>query len=128
MNSNIFKQKIKSRSRDYLQWLRQQPTVAIPSLSQILSHDFQFTERFRYLNFHPNIMDQAKDLLTGRVDRQYNDSSPDIAIHDYVGRTPQIQSGKANLPTGWQGSLSSLIAGNGLRATNQRILLGILSS
>ena len=92
MDSNILKQNIKSKSGDYLQWLRQQPKVIVPPDSQVPSRDFQFTEKFRYLNFHPDIMEQAKDLLTGRVDRQYNGASPDIAIHDYVGHIASSQA------------------------------------
>ena len=92
MNSNILKQKIKTKSQGYLHWLRQQPNVAVPPDSQVLSRDFQFTNKYRYLNFHPDIMEQAKDLLTGRVDRQYNGASPDIAIHDYVGHIASSQA------------------------------------
>jgi hypothetical protein len=72
MESNILKQNIKNNSGEYLQWLRQQPKMVIPPDFQVPGRDFQFTEKFRYLNFHPDIMEQAKDLLTGRVDRQYS--------------------------------------------------------
>jgi len=92
MNPNILKQDIKGKSKAYLQWLRQQPTVTVPPDYQVLNRDFQFTEEFRYLNFHPDIMEQAKDLLTGRVDRQYQGASPDIAIHDYVGHVASSQA------------------------------------
>lgn len=92
MNPNILKLNIKGKARDYLQWMRQQPTVSIPADQKVLDSDFQFTRKFRYLNFHPDIMEQARDLLTGRVDRQYRGASPDIAIHDYVGHIASSQA------------------------------------
>ena len=92
MKSSILKQEIKNNSRGYLQWLRQQTNVAVPPDYQVLRRDFQFTDKFRYLNFHPDIMEQAKDLLTGRVDRQYSGASSDIAIHDYVGHIASSQA------------------------------------
>ncbi len=92
MNPNILKQDTKGKSKAYLQWLRQQPTVTVPPDYQVSNRDFQFTEELRYLNFHPDIMEQAKDLLTGRVDRQYRGASPDIAIHDYIGHIASSQA------------------------------------
>jgi hypothetical protein len=92
MNSSILKQNIKRNSHNYLQWLRQQPAITIPPNSQLPSRDFQFAEKYRHLNFHPDIMDQVKDLLTGRVDRQYNGTSSDIAVHDYVGHIASSQA------------------------------------
>ena len=92
MNPNILKQNIKGKARDYLQWMRQQPTISIPTDQKVLDSDFQFTRKFRYLNFHPDIMEQARDLLAGRVDRQYHGASPDIAIHDYVGHIASSQA------------------------------------
>ena len=68
MNPNILKRDIKINSQAYIQWLKRQPNVTVPVDYQVLSRDFQFSEKFRYLNFHPDIMEQAKDLLTGRVD------------------------------------------------------------
>jgi len=92
MNPNILKQDIKNRSQGYLRWLRQQPNVAVSPDPQVLGRDFQFTNKYRYLNFHPDIMEQAKDLLTGRIDRQYQGVSRDIAIHDYVGHIASSQA------------------------------------
>lgn len=92
MNPNAFKQYLKSRSQNYLQWLRQQSIPYVPQDSEILHRDFQFTEKYRYLNFYPAIMEQAKDLLTGRIDRQYSGISSDIAVHDYVGHIASSQA------------------------------------
>ncbi|MBA7499434.1 hypothetical protein ES704_02178 [subsurface metagenome] len=88
------KANIKKKAKDYLTWIRRNSDVPIPEDQYVLSskYDFDFSSDFRHLNFHPGIMEQAKDLLTGRVDRRYNDASSDIAIHDYVGHIASSQA------------------------------------
>lgn len=85
---------IKKKASAYLEWMRRNSSIPIPNDQYILSpkYDFVFKDAYRHLNFHPRIMEQAKDLLSGRVDRQYSDASSDIAIHDYVGHLASSQA------------------------------------
>jgi hypothetical protein len=85
---------IKRRMRDYLDWMRKNSSLPIPDDQQILSdkYYFVFNDRYRYLNFHPNVMQQAQDMLAGYVDRYYHDAFPQIAIHDYIGHIASSQA------------------------------------
>lgn len=85
---------IKKRAGGYLDWMRKNSSLRIPDDQQILSdkYDFVFKDRYRYLNFHPDIMQQAQDMLAGRVDRYYHDTSSEIAIHDYIGHIASSQA------------------------------------
>jgi len=85
---------IKDRVKNYLGWMRENTKLRIPEDQQILSpkYDFVFKDNFRYLNFHPGIMQQAQDMLAGRIDRYYHDASSEISIHDYVGHIASSQA------------------------------------
>ena len=85
---------IKNRAKGYLDWMRRNSNLRIPDDQQILSdkYDFVFKDDYRYLNFHPDIMQQAQDMLAGRVDRYYHDTSSEIAVHDYVGHIASSQA------------------------------------
>jgi len=85
---------IRGRMRGYLDWLRKNSSLSIPDDQEILSdkYDFIFNGRYRYLNFHPDIMPQAQDMLAGRVDRYYHDTFSRIAIHDYIGHIASSQA------------------------------------
>jgi hypothetical protein len=85
---------IKRRMGDYLDWMRRNSSSALPDEQQILSkrYYFVFNDGYKYLNFHPGIMRQAQDMLTGRVDRYYHDTFSRIAIHDYVGHIASSQA------------------------------------
>ena len=85
---------IKDRAKDYLGWMRENSKLRIPEDQQILSakYDFVFKDDFRYLNFHPDVMQQAQDMLAGRIDRYYHDASSEISIHDYVGHIASSQA------------------------------------
>jgi len=85
---------IKNRAKVYLDWMRKNSDISIPEDRQLLSdkYDFVFRDEFRHLNFHPGIMQQAQDMLTGRIDRYYHDASSEIAVHDYVGHIASSQA------------------------------------
>jgi len=85
---------IKKRARDYLDWTRNNSDVPIPPDKEILNdkYDFVFKDKYRYLNFHPDIMQPAQDMLAGRVDRYYQGTSSEIAIHDYIGHLASSQA------------------------------------
>ena len=85
---------IKKRARDYLVWLRKNSDIPIQEDQHILSdkYEFVFSDSFRHLNFHPGIMQQAQDMLTGGIDRHYHDASSEIAVHDYVGHIASSQA------------------------------------
>ena len=85
---------IKRRMRGYLDWMRKNSSLPIPDDQQILSdkYYFVFNNRYRYLNFHPDIMQQAQDMLAGRVDRYYHDTFSRIAIHDYISHIASSQA------------------------------------
>ena len=85
---------IKNRAKDYLDWMRRNSNMHFPDDQQILSDKYAFVlkDDYRYLNFHPDIMQQAQDMLTGRVDRYYHDTSSEIAVHDYVGHIASSQA------------------------------------
>lgn len=85
---------IKNRAKEYLDWMRKNSDISIPEDRQLLSdkYDFVFRDEFRHLNFHPGIMQQAQDMLTGRIDRYYHDASSEIAVHDYVGHIASSQA------------------------------------
>lgn len=85
---------IKEKAKEYVDWLRGNYQQNIPEDKKILrpNYDFIFRDAFRYLNFHPGIMEQAQDMLAGRVDRQYDDVSSGIAIHDYIGHIASSQA------------------------------------
>jgi len=85
---------IKNRAKEYLNWMRKNSDISIPEDRQLLSdkYDFVFRDEFRHLNFHPGIMQQAQDMLTGRIDRYYHDASSRIAVHDYVGHIASSQA------------------------------------
>jgi len=51
-----------------------------------------FKDKYRYLNFHPDIMLPAQDMLGGRVDRYYHDTRSEIAVHDYIGHVASSQA------------------------------------
>ena len=86
--------KIKSRVRDYLEWMRRNSSFSIPDGLQVLSdkYDFVFRDNYRHLNFYPDIMHQAQDMLAGHVDRRYHDTSPHVAVHYYVGHITSSQA------------------------------------
>lgn len=90
----LLRTQIKNRAKDYLEWMRRNSNLRIPEEQNILSdkYDFVFREEFRYLNFHPDIMQQAQDMLAGRIDRHYHDASSEIAVHDYVGHLASSQA------------------------------------
>lgn len=85
---------IKNRAKEYLDWMRKNSDISIPEDRQLVSdeYDFVFRDEFRHLNFHPGIMQQAQDMLTGRIDRYYHDASSEIAVHDYVGHIASSQA------------------------------------
>ena len=85
---------IKGQMRSYLDWMRKNSGSPIPDDQQILnkSYSFVFNDRYEYLNFHPDIMGQAQDMLTGRVDRYYHDAFSPIAVHDYIGHIASSQA------------------------------------
>lgn len=91
---SLLRNQIKHRAKDYLEWMRRNSNLRIPEEQNILSdsYDFVFREEFRYLNFHPDIMQQAQDMLAGRIDRHYHDASSEIAVHDYVGHIASSQA------------------------------------
>ena len=85
---------IKGRTKEYLAWLRQKSNLPIPD-DQLVLHPkwpFMFETKFRCLNFHPDIRTQVEDLLSGRVERKYNDAAAEIAIHDYIGHMASSQA------------------------------------
>jgi hypothetical protein len=85
---------IKKRAKDYLDWMRRNSGIPIPEDQHILSgkYEFLFRDRFRHLNFHPGIMKQAQDMLTGGIDRHYHDASSEIAVHDFIGHIASSQA------------------------------------
>lgn len=85
---------IKNRAKEYLAWLRKSSNIDIPEDKRILhsKYDFVFKDEYRHLNFHPGIMQQAQDMIAGRIDRQYSDASSEIAVHDYVGHLASSQA------------------------------------
>ena len=85
---------INDRTRNYLAWLRQRCNIPIPD-DESVSHPrwhFVFTQEFRYLNFHPDIRSQVEDLLSGKVERKYDDAASEIAVHDYIGHMASSQA------------------------------------
>lgn len=85
---------IKNRAKAYLLWMRRISNLNIPDNRHILSdkYDFVFRDQYRYLNFHPKVMQQAQDMMVGHVDRYYHDTSSEIAIHDYIGHMASSQA------------------------------------
>jgi hypothetical protein len=85
---------IKGKMSGYLDWMRRNSRFPIPGDQQILNkeYDFVFNDKYEYLNFHPDIMGQAQDMLTGRVDRYYHDTFSPIAVHDYIGHIASSQA------------------------------------
>jgi hypothetical protein len=85
---------IKRKAKGYLDWMRRNSGFRIPEDHLILSdkYNFVFKDNYRYLNFHPGIMQQAQDMLAGRVDRYYHDTPSEIAVHDYVGHIASSQA------------------------------------
>ena len=85
---------IKGRTKDYLSWVRKRPDVSIPNDKSILhpKWNFVFNEEFRYLNFHPNIRERVQDILSGNVDRKYDDAASEISVHDFVGHMASSQA------------------------------------
>lgn len=85
---------INDRTGTYLAWLRQRCNLSIPD-DEIVSHPrwhFLFTPEFQYLNFHPDIRSQVEDLLSGKVERKYDDAASEIAVHDYIGHMASSQA------------------------------------
>lgn len=85
---------INDRTRNYLAWLRQRCSLPIPD-DETVSHPrwhFVFTPEFRYLNFHPDIRSQVEDLISGKVERKYDDAASEIAVHDFVGHMASSQA------------------------------------
>jgi len=85
---------IKRQMTSYLDWMRKNSRSLIPDDQQILNkrYNFVFNDKYEYLNFHPDIMGQAQDMLTGRVDRYYHDTFSPIAVHDYIGHIASSQA------------------------------------
>ncbi len=85
---------IKNRAKGYLDWMRRNSNLRIPEDQRILSdkYDFVFNDEYRHFNFHPGIMQQAQDMLAGRIDRNYHDASSEIAVHDYIGHIASSQA------------------------------------
>jgi hypothetical protein len=85
---------IKGREKDYIAWMRDNSGINIPSDQQILepSYPFVFKHDYKFLNFHPEIRQQAQDMLGGSIDRQYSDASSGITIHDYIGHIASSQT------------------------------------
>ena len=94
LNPAQLRSDIKGRMTGYLDWMRKNSTSPIPDDQQILNKEygFVFNDRHEYLNFHPDIMGQAQDMLTGRVDRYYHDTFSPIAVHDYIGHIASSQA------------------------------------
>jgi hypothetical protein len=85
---------INDMTRNYLAWLRQRCNLSIPD-DKTVSHPrwhFVFAPEFRYLNFHPDIRGQIEDLITGKVERKYDDAASEIAVHDYIGHMASSQA------------------------------------
>lgn len=85
---------IKDRTKGYLAWVRQKSNLPIPDDQTVLhpKWNFMFGNEFRYLNFHPDIRNQVEDLLSGKVERKYDDAASEIAIHDYIGHMASSQA------------------------------------
>lgn len=94
LTPNQLRELIKGKAKEYLCWMRKNSAFDIPNDQQILrsNYDFMFKDNYRYLNFHPGIMQQAQDMISGRIDRQYSDASSEIAVHDYVGHVASSQA------------------------------------
>jgi hypothetical protein len=85
---------INDRTRNYLAWLRQKCNLPIPD-DETVSHPrwrFVFTPEFRCLNFHPDIRSQVEDLISGKVERKYDDAASEIAVHDFIGHMASSQA------------------------------------
>jgi len=85
---------INDRTSNYLAWLRQRCNLPIPD-GKTVSHarwHFVFAPEFRYLNFHPGIRSQIEDLISGKVERKYDDAASEIAVHDYIGHMASSQA------------------------------------
>lgn len=85
---------IKDRTKEYLAWVRRKSDLPIPNDQMVLhpKWNFMFGNEFRYLNFHPDIRNQVEDLLSGKVERKYDDAASEIAIHDYIGHMASSQA------------------------------------
>ncbi len=85
---------INDRTRNYLAWLRQRCNLPVPDDRTVLhpKWPFIFAPEFRYLNFHPDIRSQVEDLISGKVERKYNDVASEIAVHDHIGHMASSQS------------------------------------
>lgn len=95
LSPDELKEYLKKRTQDYLAYLRDKPGEPLPDNSKILHPkypDFMFNPDYRYLNFHPDLKPVVEDLLKRRVKRKYEDISPDIAIHDYIGHMASSQA------------------------------------
>ena len=94
MTPTQLKSEIKRRMGGYLDWMQRNSSLRIPDDQQILSakYYFVFNDRYRHLNFHPDVMQQAQDMLAGVVDRYYHDTFSQIAIHDYIGHIASSQA------------------------------------